>query len=349
MIECSRIGDSIRLKKARMNSANKHTGETKPKRPWYKTLLFLLLAGLLVFAAIEAGFRVKGILTAGRVGDPSAIDPCKDLVFYFLGDSFTYGLFVDPDQSFPARFTDRVNQVLASEKVRAVNLGLPGTNTSEGIEILERFLEREDAPPADFAVIMYGENNAWNLHHASFWDWGDKYKQGNYVEYLTSKLRLSKAFKIVTEDRAGNLNTYREKSRRDYRDVRDEKGEELFFPSLSDPLLAEWIERDLGRMVELLVAKNVRPILLAYPYGDPEHLPRLMQQAATRAGIPFLDAARNFGSFENEGLLAKDGAHLNAKGNDAFAQRTLERFFSLFSVEQLQSVLNEKRESGSCS
>lgn len=101
------------------------------------------------FAANEIGYRTGP--PPGRRG--ARTGPFRVV---FLGDSWTFGMGVRAEQSFPARFAALASQV-SGRPVEAFNLGLPGYNTLNEIAALEFFYDRLGP---DAVVICPTSNDA---------------------------------------------------------------------------------------------------------------------------------------------------------------------------------------------
>lgn len=88
------------------------------------------------FEANEIGYRT-GPLPGRRGGR-------KTFRVVFLGDSWTFGMGVRQEESFPARVAELANGLRAagSRPVEALNLGLPGYNTLNEVAALDFFYDR---------------------------------------------------------------------------------------------------------------------------------------------------------------------------------------------------------------
>lgn len=100
------------------------------------------------FAANEIGYR-----TGPLPGRKARQGPFRVV---FLGDSWTFGMGVREEESFPARFAELANQ-RAGRRVEVFNLGLPGYNTLNEIAALEFFYDRLSP---DAVVICPTSNDA---------------------------------------------------------------------------------------------------------------------------------------------------------------------------------------------
>ncbi len=77
--------------------------DTQPRRSWGKRLLFISIVLVFLFVAIEGALRV--IRTAGRdkIASVQTHNGCDKIVFWCIGDSMTYGLGAERDESYPAK------------------------------------------------------------------------------------------------------------------------------------------------------------------------------------------------------------------------------------------------------
>lgn len=85
------------------------------------------------FSANEIGYRTWPLRRGGR----------QSFRVVFLGDSWTFGLGVSGEESFPRVFEELANRLGAAEgRVVAFNLGLPGYNTLNEVAALDFFYDR---------------------------------------------------------------------------------------------------------------------------------------------------------------------------------------------------------------
>ena len=77
-----------------------------------------------------------------------------------LGDSHTYGLWVERSQAYPQQLEAVWNERGLSPKLEVVNVGVPGTNSSRVLRELPEMLETLDP---DILIVMVGGNDFWTL------------------------------------------------------------------------------------------------------------------------------------------------------------------------------------------
>lgn len=75
-----------------------------------------------------------------------------------LGDSNTYGLWVEREEAWPSQLEALWNAVDDRAPIEVVNLGYPGTNSGQLVRDLPRIL-RSVAP--DLVVVLVGVNDVW--------------------------------------------------------------------------------------------------------------------------------------------------------------------------------------------
>ena len=111
----------------------------------------LLLEGTLQLAALA--LRISGRELAPR------FVTCN-LRILCLGDSNTYGLYLDREQAYPPQLERLWNESGRTPRIEVINMGFPGTNTSRLRRELPRMLETF-AP--DLVIAMIGVNDFWTV------------------------------------------------------------------------------------------------------------------------------------------------------------------------------------------
>ncbi len=118
-----------------------------------------LLAALAGLAMLELVLQVAALWVAeGGRELPAALAPGARRVLC-LGDSNTWGLGVERDEAWPQQLAVAWKREHESE-IEVVNLGYPGTNSSQVRRELRRTLE---SVHPDVVVLMVGANDFWTL------------------------------------------------------------------------------------------------------------------------------------------------------------------------------------------
>lgn len=118
----------------------------------------------LALAGILAGLLLtEGLLQAASlfVGGGRGIDPVTGhLRVLCLGDSNTYGILVERDEAWPARLQQRWNSRGLEPAIEVLNLGYPGTNSSQVLRDFERTLDLFDPR---LVLVEVGANDFWTV------------------------------------------------------------------------------------------------------------------------------------------------------------------------------------------
>ncbi len=120
----------------------------------------LVTFGLLLgVALLEGGLQVAARLVQAQArGGLRASWITGRVRILCLGDSNTYGLWVERNETYPSQLETLWNERIDSPKVEVLNLGFPGTNSSRLVRDLPKMLETL-AP--DVLILMIGVNDFW--------------------------------------------------------------------------------------------------------------------------------------------------------------------------------------------
>ena len=117
--------------------------------------LGIVLALLVSEALLQAGAWVVRLR-----GEPAATASGGRRRIICIGDSNTYGLYLERTQAYPAVLQQRWNAEPGLGTAEILNLGVPGTNSSKLRSNLPRLLH---AFQPDAVLIMIGANDAWTV------------------------------------------------------------------------------------------------------------------------------------------------------------------------------------------
>lgn len=114
-------------------------------------LIFGIIAGVLL---LESGLDIYGFI-AKRVSIPQT-ENFQGIRLAVFGDSFTYGVGVKNEDSYPAQLQKMLDIKSGKGKYEVINLGMPGENSSRLAKNLPRYI-RDFSP--DIAVILIGNSD----------------------------------------------------------------------------------------------------------------------------------------------------------------------------------------------
>ncbi len=329
-----------------------HNSSTKKKLSLKKTLGYGLLTLLLLAIVAELGLRMVGAILRPSI-DKSArdVDDCKSLVFLAMGDSMTFGLGAKRNEAYPMQMIEFLERAYPGTNVKVYNIAIPGANTSEGLHHLEDFFAKNPGAVVDFALLLYGMNNRWNLHDATFWQWDKSAKRDHLAAYVASNFQLNKAVSVATQSGRAALDSVSEKQRRaakekelkDYRDILDEHNWDVFFPDFKDDLLVRWIKHDYREFNKEVTRREIQPIWLNYFSPVFDNLNPLIAKAVSEDSAPIIDVEKPSQYYSMRGFFAHDGLHMKAEGYGDVAKRFSEEFVRIYPHETIKEITEKKR------
>lgn len=318
--------------------------EPRRRWSWGRRLGFGALTLVLLAAVGECGLRVAGAIWRPGVDESAGVDDCDALVFLAVGDSMTFGMGAERHEAWPRRFVELFEATHPGLRAKAYNLGVPGSNTFEGLDRTREFLAANPGARPDFALALIGINNRWNLHRASFWDFDDSAKREHLARYIASSFQLGKAASVALQ----GGEAAQAKLRSDYLEIQEQQGWSVFFESFEDDLLTRWIEHDYGELDALVRTRGARLVQLTYFEPRFDDLNPLLRRIAAEGGRPLIELERPESYYRLNRYYSPDSFHLNAKGYRDAARRILERFGELYGRDELERRLRAKRAAPEC-
>jgi len=264
----------------------------------------VLLGVVLLELGLQAAAFVaqRTVRAAGPPGRPVA----GDVRILCLGDSNTYGLYLDRAESYPAQLETLWNSSHDSPKLEVVNLGVPGANSSWLVRESSRLLETFDP---DLVILMVGANDFWTrpvpLDGVSEPWWSVLRRSRIYrALYMARRGREGRELEIIDrrEGRPRREPAPVEAARRFRRgEFAIRYGSERFSRSAqpAEPGFAgdqAALRRNLRTLAERARGRGVELLMMSYPsrqlfYGWASGT---LREMATELGLPFLDLEARF-------------------------------------------------------
>jgi len=250
-----------------------------------------------------------------------------------LGDSNTYGLWLDRPEAYPARLEELWNEGGASPSLEVLNLGVPGMSASRVARDLPRILQTFEP---DRLLVMLGVNDYWTRRvdepapeapRRSFLE-----RHSRVYKRIAMLLRARDDRELEVELGGPPPGTNKREWHADHR-IRF--GDEEFSMGYE---AGEGAERgnprtlffDLITIVEHARAFGVPIHLMTYParWNIYESANGIIRRAAKRSGAPLIDLARVFEPLcaeeECPKYLLRDD-HPNERGYRVVAETILDR------------------------
>jgi len=128
-------------------------------REWTGRLLLVLAGTLAGLVLLEVTLRAGAMwMDTGRAAAPAWLTTRRRVLT--LGDSNTYGVWVERTQAYPQVFETTWNLVHPAEPIEVVNGGYPGTNSSWVRNHLPALLS---TLRPDLVLVMVGVNDFWTV------------------------------------------------------------------------------------------------------------------------------------------------------------------------------------------
>jgi lysophospholipase L1-like esterase len=121
--------------------------------------IVLLVASLLVAVVlVEVCLQFAAMLLQASGRDPEGAWLTSDVRVLALGDSNTFGLYLEAHETYPSQLEARWNESVHAPKIEVVNLGYPSTNSSRLLVNFDRLL---DAFAPNVVLVQIGVNDYW--------------------------------------------------------------------------------------------------------------------------------------------------------------------------------------------
>jgi lysophospholipase L1-like esterase len=245
----------------------------------------LLLAGLLAaLLVLEAGLQLASMWTRSGAGRASVGLAPGTRRILCVGDSNTWGLWVEPEDAYPQVLQRRWNARTDVAPIEVVNRGLPGTNSSRLQQELPGVLA---SLHPDVVLILVGANDAWTVPEDGL------AAPGVVQRFLWRHSRLFRLVYLFAHSRRTPDAT----PAADGVDTGGRlPGRAEIRRSEATPGWTARLDMDLAAITADVARTGARPILLTYPadrdlYGDANDV---IRRAAAETGVPLIDLAASF-------------------------------------------------------
>src|SRR5215470_8498280 len=151
--------------------------------------VILVMFGLcLALVILEATLQIGAVFVGRQLAQQSSwLGQWRMLC---LGDSNTYGLWVEHSQAYPTVFEKlwNANPANATRQVQVFNLGYPGTNSSKVLKDFRRMLWTFRP---DVVTVMIGGNDPWTVPETAS-------ESPDRIDRLAAELwRVSRVYRLL--------------------------------------------------------------------------------------------------------------------------------------------------------
>lgn len=267
----------------------------------------------------------------------------KEHIILCIGDSFTYGINVKPEEKYPKILEKLLNGQNLAEKYTVINLGRPGASSGYAAASLEKWLKHFEPEiililtgwncnDYDFAKYSIRKNNKKEFEKIRFYLFINRFRVYRLVKYILARFKgisYEAVYPEVTSMRLYNFSDYQK-------------------------ICLE----NLTKICEIIKRHNVRTVLLNYPQAPPpanlytgieyyhyifgntaiketDYLLKkregknavnsIIEYVAASCSIPYVNNAEIFNKNRNKNLFLKGDHHPNAGGNSLIAETVYEK------------------------
>lgn len=281
--------------------------------PVYLLALLLLLELLLQLGALAVKDRARLVQAQWLTGNTRILA---------LGDSNTYGLYLDERDAWPAQLERQWNASHPERPVEVVNLGYPATNSFRVRDSLPGLLDKLSP---DIVLIMVGFNDFWTPREDVAGG------RQSLLERIKASSRLYRLYSIWSRSRISQQDMTFGYPRGDFVDVNSAEQRQVrvdgdIFSLGTQPgepaRNRSELQDNLKAMIGMLRAREIRVYLLTYPssWGFYPGANKWLKATAQAESVPLVDITPLFierckdGPVSCPDLLFHDG-HATAKGN----------------------------------
>jgi len=288
-----------------------------------------ILLGLLM---LEGGLQIGAFfMKRSKRGELPVAWVTGNLRVLCLGDSNTYGLWLERKEAYPQQLEALWNQRTTTPKLEVLNLGFPGTNSSRLVRDLPRLLETFDP---DILILMVGVNDFWTLPFPID-EAQEARPQKSFLArhslvyrlyYLIRRGQVADKVEIVMDPKGSLAEGAQHKARVgdlefDMGFVKADKG--LWGDSAA-------LKENLNRLIEESRAAGTKLYLMTYASKKNFYIPasKAISEVALETGTPLIDLAAIFEPIcpndDCPDTLFPDG-HPKASGYAIVAEAIIER------------------------
>jgi lysophospholipase L1-like esterase len=141
-------------------------------------------------AITEIGLQLAHLVVKSNALPPEASWFSGKTRVLALGDSNTYGFYLESSLSYPSQLENIWNTNHPDKKIQVINLGYPGTSSTTLRDNLPKIIS---TLKPDIVLLLVGFNDRWNPEHNAEFSSGS-----NPLDYIKTHSRIYKLFYIYT-------------------------------------------------------------------------------------------------------------------------------------------------------
>ncbi len=250
-----------------------------------------MLAGLLVLEVLLRLGALAVHLVPSRAA--TAVDSGRRQRLLAIGDSNTWGLWVEAEDAYPKQVEFLWNQDPGRLPLEVVNLGYPGMNSSGVLKRLPQFL-RMLRP--DIVTVMIGVNDYWTAPEDAEGDWWTRVDSRLWQWSRLYRAAAMVGRGLVVPEVVAPRDGFGRPAGPLTLGV---GGETIDMPKYRVEQVRGWFQRletNLEAIVEVVRRSGARLVFLTYPSGAPlssvyGEANRALRESAAKLDVPLVEIA----------------------------------------------------------
>jgi hypothetical protein len=273
-------------------------------RPVLQRLLLILFGFAAMLAAAEVCLQLGGIYVEATGRRNALTWLTGNLRLLSMGDSNTYGLQVSREDAYPQVVERLWNEDAELPRIEVMNLGWPGTNSSELRRHYERWLT---IFRPDVVTVMIGANDSWSIPLSDDDGLGASTEPAWWKHFRVYRLlrlirRSFEEWSLEAKPIDFEGDVVRSKTGRRVMgggEIRyGEESIELGWRASPEPV-REWrtiLKRNLAAFGDLAAAADAKLVLITYPSGSRVYgaTNRAIREVAAERELPLIELEAEF-------------------------------------------------------
>jgi len=312
--------------------------------PWFARAALVVASLLVALVLVEGILQLGGLFV--RVASPPSPDDFAGggRRIVCVGDSYTYGLYLERGEAYPQRLAERWNAPVGSAPIEVLNLGYPGSNSSVVVREFPRILARLSP---DVVILLVGLNDYWTVEVSGL---APESFAERAAAWIREHVRLHRVYSLLRQ----RLRSAGAELASSPGDPTPERlvgtvrvGSHEFSLGFEGRKRGEHadtarLEENLEWLAGAARAAGAAPVLMTYPFPAARYTrdsyemaagaDQAIREAAEGSGVPLVDLKAVFEercALEACDLLLFADGHPTARGADLVARTLVEQISSL--------------------
>ena len=280
-----------------------------------------------ILVSLEIGLQAGGLIVRSWWFAQHAFYAKRpgEITVLCVGDSITQGVGADArGRSYPAQLEKMLYARFPDKRIRVVNYGIGGTNSSQLLHRLPGLMLQFDP---DILICLIGQNDGWNLIESGLQHVNDSPLFASIAVHARTWVFNLKTYKLYQAARFIFSPRVKDIKNRTIQEIEAEDGSVIDeWKDEGKDMCGHLIRSNIEKIIDISEEKGVMFVGLTYPEDKCDYLNDLLKTIYERNDVAYVDIFRLFPAFERKrggSLFIADGFHLTGEGYEKFAELLL--------------------------